>query len=132
MASKDSIPKSGTGSEASHLSDSPLAIRRGNADPTNVDPSPVQMSSATTRTRCSRRRRSKKPAAVSSDGDRTGDSAASRTHPDEHGSERASRRADLNDGTLTVRDSTTGQSMTMRLAVTVWDDVLTLVAVSDP
>ena len=42
MASKDSVPKSGKGSEASRLSDSALAIRRGDADPTGIDPSPVQ------------------------------------------------------------------------------------------
>jgi hypothetical protein len=36
MASKDSVPKSGKGSEASRLSESPLAIRRGNADPTDI------------------------------------------------------------------------------------------------
>jgi hypothetical protein len=43
MASKDSIPKSGKGSDASRLSDSPLAIRRGNADPTDVDDSPLNL-----------------------------------------------------------------------------------------
>jgi hypothetical protein len=36
----DSIPKSGKGSEAVRLSDSPLAIRRGNADPTDVNDAP--------------------------------------------------------------------------------------------
>jgi hypothetical protein len=43
MASKDSVPKSGKGSEASRLSESPLAIRRGNADPTNVDDTPLTL-----------------------------------------------------------------------------------------
>jgi hypothetical protein len=43
MASKDSVPKSGKGSEASRLSDSPLAIRRGNADPTDIDPSELNL-----------------------------------------------------------------------------------------
>jgi hypothetical protein len=42
MASKDSVPKSGRGSKASRLSDSPLTIRRGNADPIDVHPRPVQ------------------------------------------------------------------------------------------
>jgi hypothetical protein len=40
----DTAPKSGKGSDAARLSDSPLAIRRGNADPTDIDPSPVQTS----------------------------------------------------------------------------------------
>jgi hypothetical protein len=43
MASKDSTPKSGKGSEAARLSDSPLAIRRGNADPTDIDDSPLNL-----------------------------------------------------------------------------------------
>jgi hypothetical protein len=34
-----------------------------------------------------------------------------------------------NDRTLVVRDATTGQVTTMRLGVTEWDGVLTLVAV---
>ena len=41
MASKD-IPKSGRGSESDRLSDSPLSIRRGGADPTDVHPDLVQ------------------------------------------------------------------------------------------
>lgn len=35
-------PKSGRGSESDRLSQSPLEIRRGGADPTDVDPSEVQ------------------------------------------------------------------------------------------
>jgi hypothetical protein len=42
MASKDTAPKSGGGSDSDRLSDSPLAIRRGDADPSDIDPSPVQ------------------------------------------------------------------------------------------
>jgi hypothetical protein len=57
MASKDgnSVPKSGKGSEASRLSDSPLSIRRGNADPTDINDTPLTRSGSangtTTRTR---------------------------------------------------------------------------------
>jgi len=40
---KNDVPKSGKGSEASRLSDSPLAIRRGNADPTDVDDTPLTL-----------------------------------------------------------------------------------------
>jgi hypothetical protein len=43
MASKDSVPKSGKGSEASRLSDSRLAIRRGNTDPTDIDDTPLTL-----------------------------------------------------------------------------------------
>jgi hypothetical protein len=42
MASKDT-PKSGGGSDASRLSQSPLEIRRGSADPTDVDDTPVTL-----------------------------------------------------------------------------------------
>jgi hypothetical protein len=53
MASKD-IPKSGKGTHADRESKSPLEIRRGSADPTDVDDTPVTLGSAsatTTRTR---------------------------------------------------------------------------------
>jgi hypothetical protein len=39
---KSDTPKSGGGSNADRLSQSPQSIRRGDADPTDVDPSPVQ------------------------------------------------------------------------------------------
>ena len=41
MTSKG-VPKSGKGTEQDRLSMSPQSIRRGGADPTDVDPSPVQ------------------------------------------------------------------------------------------
>jgi hypothetical protein len=43
MASNDNVSKSGKGSDASRLSDSPLAIRRGNADPTDIDDTPLTL-----------------------------------------------------------------------------------------
>jgi hypothetical protein len=45
MAKKDSdsISQSGKGSNSARLSDSPLAIRRGNADPTDVDETPLTL-----------------------------------------------------------------------------------------
>jgi hypothetical protein len=39
----DVAPESGSGSDADRLSMSPLSIRRGGADPDNVDEDPVQM-----------------------------------------------------------------------------------------
>jgi hypothetical protein len=38
----DKAPQSGKGSDAARLSQSPLSLRRGDADPTDIDPSPVQ------------------------------------------------------------------------------------------
>jgi hypothetical protein len=38
----DTAPKSGKGTDADRLSMSPQSIRRGGADYTDVDPSPVQ------------------------------------------------------------------------------------------
>jgi hypothetical protein len=43
MASNDNVSESGKGSDASRLSDSPLAIRRGNADPTDVNDAPLNL-----------------------------------------------------------------------------------------
>jgi hypothetical protein len=39
---KNDVPQSGKGTNSDRLSDSPLSIRRGNADPTDIDPSEVQ------------------------------------------------------------------------------------------
>jgi hypothetical protein len=43
MASKDSVPQSGKGSDSARLSQSPLSLRRGGADPTDVDDSPLNL-----------------------------------------------------------------------------------------
>jgi len=37
----DTAPESGEGTDADRLSQSPQAIRHGNADPTDIDPSPM-------------------------------------------------------------------------------------------
>jgi hypothetical protein len=39
---KNDVPSSGKGTDTDRLSDSPLSIRRGDADPTDIDPSEVQ------------------------------------------------------------------------------------------
>jgi hypothetical protein len=43
MAKNDSTPKSGRGSEQDRLSQSPLEIRRGSADPTDVNDAPLNL-----------------------------------------------------------------------------------------
>jgi hypothetical protein len=45
MAKQDSssTPQSGKGSDAARLSQSPLSLRRGGADPTDVDHSPLNL-----------------------------------------------------------------------------------------
>jgi hypothetical protein len=43
MASKDNVPQRGKGSDEARLSQSPLSIRRGGADPTDVDDSPLNL-----------------------------------------------------------------------------------------
>jgi hypothetical protein len=44
MASKDNVPQSGKGSDAARTAGaSPLSLRRGNADPTDVDDSPLNL-----------------------------------------------------------------------------------------
>jgi hypothetical protein len=40
----DTAPKTGAGTDTDRSSDSPLSIRRGDADSTDIDPSPVQTS----------------------------------------------------------------------------------------
>jgi hypothetical protein len=39
----DSYPESGKGSDADRLSQSPLSLRRGGADPTDIDDTPVTL-----------------------------------------------------------------------------------------
>jgi hypothetical protein len=45
MASKssDKVSQSGKGSDAARLSQSPLSIRRGGADPTDIDDTPLNL-----------------------------------------------------------------------------------------
>jgi hypothetical protein len=137
MPSKSNdIPQSGKGTNADRGSKSPLEIRRSSADPTDVDDSPLNLgfddrgyddNPGTPRGPVETPGLATTPATerLRSDGrDRTPDA-----HSDERRSVVAPRHQHLAGRPITVKDATTNQSVTMRLAVISVGGQLTIVAV---